>query len=121
MAYKRSILSVSTTGLKTLTTSFTPIGYRVWVGAATTSNEGFLHYCEGGSDGTNSSCQWGYADGSLQDSGRSSTTVITHKINSGGSLANDIVATHDSMTATGPKINVTTLGTTYGIEYEAWS
>lgn len=121
MAYKRGVTSVSTTGLKTLPTTFTPIGYRIWVGSTTTANEGFLHYSEGGSDGTNSTSQWGYSDATLHDCGRSSTTVITHKINSGGTLVNDVVATHDSFTATGPKINVTTLGTTYGLEYEAWS
>lgn len=121
MAYKRGVTTISTTGTKTLPTTFTPIGYRIWVGSTTTANEGFLHYSEGGSDGTNSSCQAGYADGSLQDCWRSSTNVIKHKINSGGTLVDDMVATHSSFTATGPQISVTTLGTAYGIEYEAWS
>lgn len=121
MAYKTGAQTITTTGLKTLTTTFTPIGYRIWVGASVGGPDGFMRYSRGQSDGTNQSVSWGFADSTIQDCNNDTTKVIVHKVNSGGSLVDDMVAAHNSFTATGPKINVTTLNATFQIYYEAWS
>lgn len=121
MAYKRGIVTATGTGTKTLPTSFTPTGYRVTVGPSSGGPDGFLRRCNGGYDGTNQTCTWMFADNTIQDNDMINNKVITTKYNNGGTLADDMVASHSSLGATGAVINITTLNSSFPIEYEAWN
>lgn len=121
MSYKTSSTAFGTTGVKTITCGFQPIGIRITTGAAAGGPDGFMHYSIGRSDGTNQTCNWGFADNTLQDSDNYTDRLVSVQENSGGSLAEVMRANFNSFIATGFKINVATANANYDFFYEAWN
>lgn len=120
MAYKKSNTAYGSTGVKTITVGFQPIGYRLTVHPPTTGN-GKIVRCIGGSDGTVQTSSFVYGDGTTFDSGGSTSKVTSLYDDLGAGLVEAVAITHNSFTATQFKINVNTANANYDIDYEAWS
>lgn len=120
MAYKTGTASYGSTGTKTITVGFQPVGLRITTGAAFGGPDGYFHYSTGRTDGTVQTCNWGFVDNSLRDSDNSSSKLVSVRENSGGSLVEVVNVSFNSFTATQFKINVNTADANYQLFWEAW-
>lgn len=122
MSYFRGLTTLDSVGLRTLAVGFQPVAYKISVAQKFGINDtAYAHVFTGGSDGTRQ-----HVIGFLQDStGRQTFTesgkVITQKERSGGAITEVLSATHDSMAATGPRVNVTIANVNYQVIVEAWN
>lgn len=122
MSYFRGTTTFDSTGLRTVNVGFQPVGYKITCGQMFGINDTqYAHVFQGGSDGTRQHCI-----GFLQDStGRQTFTesgkVISQRERSGGAITEVLRANHDSMQATGPRVNVITANVNYQVVVEAWN
>lgn len=122
MSYFLTTASHSTTGVKTITCGFQPIGARITV-SAKSGGQTYAHQSVGTTDGTNT-----VTDSWYQDATRGKTDRYTDRIvsqwewDSGGSVWSEKTkATFDSFTATEFKYNVNTADVNYQYFIEVWS
>lgn len=119
MSYFRGLTTLSSTGLRTITVGFQPIGYRITY-SMKFGGDTIDHVSVGGSDGTRQHVVGHYADSTGRQTYIDSAKVVSHKERSGGVLVEVVSATHSAMTATGPQVNVTIANTSYQALVEAW-
>lgn len=120
MAYFLGSTSHNTTGVKTITVGFQPIGVRITTGP-NGGSESAAHQSVGVTDGTNSVCDSLFQDATRGKSDRFSDRLVSVWEWNGAAFTEVCKATFDSFTATQLKYNVTTANVNYQFKIEAWS
>lgn len=122
MSYYMGTVSHSTTGVKTRTIGFQATAYRLTV-KAKSGGSTFVASSEGLCDGTNSVCDSSFSNQDRAKADRYTDRVVfIREWNSGtSSYDTKTQASHDSITATEVKYNVTTADVDYQYLFEAWN
>lgn len=121
MAYKCSTTTFGSTGVKTLTLGFQPIGFRVTIGSGFGASSNYIQYSVGWGDGTNQFNHTIYDDNTTQYQDTSSSKVISLFDDLGAGPVEVLQATFNSFTATQLKLTCNTANAAYQVFYEAWS
>lgn len=120
MSYFRGLTTFDSTGLRTVNVGIQPIGYRITCAQKFGITDTLDHVFIGGSDGTRQHVQGHFHDPSGRQTFTESGKVITQKERIGGVITEVLAASHDSMAATGPRVNITTANANYQVVVEAW-
>jgi hypothetical protein len=120
MAYFTGTIAHGTTGTKTITVGFQPMGMRITVGASFGTGDNYSHRSTGVADGS-----WQYVDSFFQDStgGKTVSTdtkLVSHYERVGGVITEVLSATFNSFTATQVKYNITKATPAYNLLVEVW-
>ncbi len=121
MSYFRGLTTFGSVGLRTVTVGFQPIAYRITVGQRFGVTDQDDHVFVGGSDGTRQHVVGSFEDNTGRQTFTETGKVITQKERIGGVITEVLSASHDSMAATGPRVNVTKATANYQVIVEAWS
>lgn len=119
MAYYLTTISHSTTGVKTRTPGFQPIGARITV-AAKSGGETYAHKSIGITDGTNQICDSFFQDATRGKSDRYTDRLISQWEWNGAAFVEKVRVDFDSFTATEFKYNVVTADVNYQLLVEVW-
>lgn len=120
MNYFVGTISHGTTGVKTITCGFQPIGARITVGQKTLTTQNFSHKSVGVTDGATQICDTFYQDTTAGSTQRSNAKLVSVLENSAGTITEVAAAAFDSFTATALKYNVTTANSAYQYLVEIW-
>ena len=122
MAYKQGTISHGSTGVKTITVGFQPLGAELIVGGDPGSVASVMRLSMGQTDGTNQVCDSYFADGSRGMSDRANDCLVSlQRWDSGTSTyVEDTRAEFDSFTATEFKYNVTIANANRQYRYRIW-
>lgn len=120
------ITGVSTTGSTTGNKSYTGFGFkpsyaRFTLSQKTGTTEGFIHFSQGWTDGTNSSCHSIFQDATSSQSKEFTNQVISHWNRVSGTLTEVIAATFVSFDADGLTLNFSAITTGYHVHFEAFA
>jgi len=120
MAYFVGTIAHGSTGTKTVSVGFQPLGMRITVGQKFGTAQNFAHSSIGVSDGVDQYCTSIYQDttGGLTKS--VDDKLISHYDRVGGTLTEVLAGTINSFTATQVKYNITTANANYNLLIEAW-
>lgn len=121
MTYFRATTTLSSSGLRTLTVGFQPIGYRISTGGKFGVTDTVDHVSVGGSDGTRQHVISHLNNGTIRRTFTISGKVVSHYEVISGVATEILSASHDSMQPTGPRINVTIPNSSYQVIVEAWN
>lgn len=118
MSYFMGTTSYGTTGVKTITCGFQPVGAKITIGAVTGGDTN-AQMSVGVTDGTNSVCDSWYQDATRGKQTR--TTELAHVYDWNGTVfTDDVVISFDSFTATQFKFNITTVDVNRQLFIEVW-
>lgn len=121
--YKQGTISHSTTGVKTITCGFQPLGAEILVGSDPGSTQTGFRQSFGVTDGTNSATDSSFIDtsGHSKQDRYSDRLVSLWKWDTGTSAYVELTkATFDSFTATEFKYNVITADVNHQYRYRIW-
>lgn len=121
MSYFTGSTSHNTTGIKTVTVGFQPIGMRMTVGQKDGATDTTTRYAWGVTDGTNQFSVTTFRDGTGAQTTTTASKLLSVFDRSGGVIAEVVQVTFNSFTATQVKYNVNTANVNYTIIIEAWS
>lgn len=121
MAYFLTTISHSTTGVKTITCGFQPLGARITV-SAQSGGQTFAHKSVGVTDGVNQICDHFYQDATRGKTDRFTDRLVSQWDWDAGTSAfvEKTRANFDSTTATQFKYNVITANLNYQYLVEVW-
>lgn len=120
MSYFMTTVSHATTGVKSVTPGFQPIGARITVSSAGTS-QAVGHFSQGITDGTHQCFNSTFSDVNGSSSWQGITKMVSHYERVSGTLTEVLAISFDSFNATQFKYNVGTANVNYSITVEAWS
>ncbi len=120
MAYYTTRASYGTTGVKTITCGFQPVGMRISVGAKNGTAASTLQKCVGTADGTRQNYISEFVNVNFKQTKDSNDKIIRHFEDVAGTLTEVITGTWDSFTATEGKFNLSTTTNTYSLTIELW-
>lgn len=120
--FKFGTVTYGSTGIKTITCGWQPLGAEFFVEPGPGSTYTTIERSVGVTDGTNQSCTQEYTDPSRSRMERFTDRLADiRKWNSGTSVYDQKFMTAlDSFTATEVKHNVTVFDTTYQLRYKIW-
>lgn len=121
MSYFTGTAAHSTTGVKTVSVGFQPVGMRITVGQKVGTAQGFAHKSVGIADGTNQFYDAFFEDTTGGKTVSGSTKLVSHWERVTGTITEILTVTFDSFTATEVKYNVTLANVNYNLLIEAWS
>lgn len=121
MAYLVGTSSHATTGIKTITCGFQPIGARITVGQKDGITDAVNRFSVGFTDGTNQFYVTTFRDGTGAQTISGSGKMVSVLNRVGGLVAEVVQATFNSFTATQLKYNVNTADVNYTFNIEIWS
>lgn len=120
MAYYTTRAAYGTTGVKTITCGFQPVGMRITAcsknGTATTT----LQKCVGTADGTRQNYISTFVNANFKQTKDSNDKMIRHYEDVAGVLTEVITGTFDSFTATEGKFNLSLTSNLYALQIELW-
>lgn len=120
MNYKHTRVTYGTTGIKTITCGFQPLGYRVTVTPASGASSTYMRQSVGVCDTTNQTC-----DQITQSHDRGRQERFTNRVAdirdwNGASWVQKVQTDHDSVTATELKLNAVVADSAYQHSIEIW-
>jgi len=121
MSYYFTRVTHATTGVKTRTVGFQPVGARITIGAKDGATQTWIQKSVGITDGTNHVCfsEWGDTTSGLKS--KKDTTVLASQWDKVAGVWTEVIsATFDSFTATEFKYNVTAGSANFTFIVEAW-
>lgn len=118
--YYRALTTLDSAGLRTINVGFQPLGYKITVAQKFGITDTNDHVFVGGSDGTRQHTAGHFEDATGRQTFTESGKVITQKERVGGVISEVLKAVHDSMQATGPRIDVIIPNVNYQVILEAW-
>lgn len=120
MSYFVGSITHSTTGVKSVTVGFQPVGMRITVGQKDGSTDTTARDAYGVTDGTTSLYRSLFRDGTGGQTVSGNGKLISVLDRVSGTVTEVIKVTFDSFTATQVKYNVVTANVNYTLNIEAW-
>lgn len=114
MSRVTGLITLTGTGLKTISVGFQPTWARLEVCAKTTP-QGFSHTSAGETDGSSQFVLSTFQDTTGGYSVNSASKVVSHYERVGGTITEVLAASFDSFTASGIKLNVITGNSAYQV------
>lgn len=120
MSYYTTRASYGTTGTKTITCGFQPVGMRISVGAKNGTATSAVQKCVGTADGTRQNYISEFINDNFKQTKDSNDKMIRHYEDVSGVLTEVVTGTFDSFTATQGKFNLSITSNTYALTIELW-
>jgi hypothetical protein len=124
MAYKRTTISFGTTGVKSVSSPFVPVGCRITLGSKVNATDPCNHLSIGNSNGTTQSYHSTFSDGTSHQTKSGTNKIVSHYERVAGVLTEKVVARIDTVaapwSATDIQFVVDTADANYQFHVEIW-